>query len=101
MRITRLRLTGFKSFVEPSDFVIEPGLTAVVGPNGCGKSNLAAALADLTARRNQLQATIREHSERWEKLRVELINIEAELAATGSDEPDLPALGAQRGSGAH
>ena len=39
-----LRLHGFKSFVEPTDFQIEPGLTGVVGPNGCGKSNLVEAL---------------------------------------------------------
>src|ERR1700758_3892179 len=44
MKLTRLRLIGFKSFVEPTDFVIEPGLTGVVGPNGCGKSNLVEAL---------------------------------------------------------
>ena len=44
MKLTRLRLLGFKSFVEPTDFHIEPGLTGVVGPNGCGKSNLVEAL---------------------------------------------------------
>jgi chromosome segregation protein len=44
MKLTRLRLIGFKSFVEPTDFLIEPGLTGVVGPNGCGKSNLVEAL---------------------------------------------------------
>jgi chromosome segregation protein len=44
MRITRLRLTGFKSFVDTTDFLIEPGLTGVVGPNGCGKSNLLESL---------------------------------------------------------
>ena len=44
MRISRLRLLGFKSFVEPTELVIEPGLTGVVGPNGCGKSNLLEAL---------------------------------------------------------
>src|SRR6478735_8972835 len=44
MKLTRLRLLGFKSFVEPTDFLIEPGLTGVVGPNGCGKSNLVEAL---------------------------------------------------------
>ena len=44
MKLIRLRLTGFKSFVEPTELVIEPGLTGVVGPNGCGKSNLLEAL---------------------------------------------------------
>ena len=44
MKFNRLRLTGFKSFCEPTDFIIEPGLTGVVGPNGCGKSNLVEAL---------------------------------------------------------
>ncbi len=44
MKLTRLRLIGFKSFVEPTDFMIEPGMTGVVGPNGCGKSNLVEAL---------------------------------------------------------
>src|SRR5215471_15554287 len=44
MKLTRLRLLGFKSFVEPTDFLIEPGLTGVVGPNGCGKSKLVEAL---------------------------------------------------------
>jgi chromosome segregation protein len=44
MKLTRLRLLGFKSFVEPTDFLIEPGLTGVVGPNGCGKSNLVEAM---------------------------------------------------------
>ncbi|KQN07649.1 chromosome segregation SMC family protein [Sphingomonas sp. Leaf25] len=44
LTIRRLRLTGFKSFVDPAELVIEPGLTGVVGPNGCGKSNLLEAL---------------------------------------------------------
>lgn len=44
MQITRLKLLGFKSFVEPAELLIEPGLTGVVGPNGCGKSNLLEAL---------------------------------------------------------
>lgn len=44
MQFTKLRLTGFKSFVEPTEFLIEPGLTGIVGPNGCGKSNLVEAL---------------------------------------------------------
>jgi len=44
VQIRRLRLTGFKSFVEPTELRIEPGLTGVVGPNGCGKSNLLEAI---------------------------------------------------------
>src|SRR4051794_21579737 len=44
MKLTRLRIVGFKTFVEPADVLIEPGLTGVVGPNGCGKSNLVEAL---------------------------------------------------------
>ncbi|MDJ0821643.1 MAG: AAA family ATPase, partial [Paracoccaceae bacterium] len=44
MRFTKLRLTGFKSFVDPTDLMIADGLTGVVGPNGCGKSNLLEAL---------------------------------------------------------
>ena len=44
MRIRRLKLSGFKSFVEPAELRIEPGLTGIVGPNGCGKSNLLEAI---------------------------------------------------------
>ncbi|PID36308.1 MAG: chromosome segregation protein SMC [Rhodobacterales bacterium] len=44
MQFTKLRLNGFKSFVDPTDLVIAHGLTGVVGPNGCGKSNLLEAL---------------------------------------------------------
>ncbi|MFM8859294.1 MAG: chromosome segregation protein SMC [Methylocystis sp.] len=44
MKFERLRLLGFKSFCEPTELLIQPGLTGVVGPNGCGKSNLIEAL---------------------------------------------------------
>lgn len=44
MKFSKLRLLGFKSFVEPTEFHIENGLTGIVGPNGCGKSNLVEAL---------------------------------------------------------
>src|SRR6056297_4348239 len=44
VRFSRLRLNGFKSFVDPTDLIIADGLTGVVGPNGCGKSNLLEAL---------------------------------------------------------
>jgi chromosome segregation protein len=44
VQFSKLRLTGFKSFVDPTDLIIAGGLTGVVGPNGCGKSNLLEAL---------------------------------------------------------
>ena len=44
MKIERLRLSGFKSFVDNTDFLVEPGLTGIVGPNGCGKSNILEGL---------------------------------------------------------
>jgi len=44
IQFTKLRLSGFKSFVDPAELLIEPGMTGVVGPNGCGKSNLIEAL---------------------------------------------------------
>ena len=44
VQFTKLRLSGFKSFVDPTELLIEPGLTGVVGPNGCGKSNIVDAL---------------------------------------------------------
>ncbi len=44
VQFSKLRLLGFKSFVDPTELVIRPGLTGVVGPNGCGKSNLLEAL---------------------------------------------------------
>ena len=44
LAFNKIKLTGFKSFVEPTDFIIQPGLTGVVGPNGCGKSNLLEAI---------------------------------------------------------
>ena len=42
--LTRLRIAGFKSFAEPASVDILPGLTGIVGPNGCGKSNVVEAL---------------------------------------------------------
>ena len=44
MQITEIRIAGFKSFVDPVTFYVEPGLTGIVGPNGCGKSNLLESL---------------------------------------------------------
>jgi len=44
VQVRRLKLSGFKSFVEPAELTVEPGLTGVVGPNGCGKSNVLEAI---------------------------------------------------------
>jgi chromosome segregation protein len=44
VKVKRLKLSGFKSFVEPTELIVEPGLTGVVGPNGCGKSNVLEAI---------------------------------------------------------
>jgi chromosome segregation protein len=44
LQIRRLKLSGFKSFVEPAELRVERGLTGIVGPNGCGKSNLLEAI---------------------------------------------------------
>jgi len=44
LQFRKLRLTGFKSFVDATELSIEPGLTGIVGPNGCGKSNVVEAL---------------------------------------------------------
>lgn len=44
LQFSKLRIAGFKSFVDPAELLLEPGLTGIVGPNGCGKSNLVEAL---------------------------------------------------------
>ena len=45
MQFLKFRLSGFKSFVDPTEVRIDAGLTGIVGPNGCGKSNLVEALS--------------------------------------------------------
>ena len=44
MKFTKIELTGFKSFVEKTVFLIQNGLTGIVGPNGCGKSNIVESI---------------------------------------------------------
>ena len=44
LNFKKIRVLGFKSFVDPTEMFIDPGLTGVVGPNGCGKSNVVESL---------------------------------------------------------
>src|SRR6201990_3259022 len=44
MQFTKLKITGFKLFVEPIEFPVDAGMTGIVGPNGCGKSNVVESL---------------------------------------------------------
>ena len=44
MKFKKIKVTGFKSFVDPTEIIIEEGLTGIVGPNGCGKSNVVESL---------------------------------------------------------
>ena len=44
MHLNHIKINGFKSFAEDIDLILEPGVTAVVGPNGCGKSNVSDAI---------------------------------------------------------
>ena len=44
VQFRRVRIVGFKSFAEPVSVEVNPGLTGIVGPNGCGKSNVVEAL---------------------------------------------------------
>ena len=64
LRIRRLKLSGFKSFVEPAELRIEPGLTGVVGPNGCGKSNLLEAIRWVMGESEPQVAARRRHGRR-------------------------------------
>src|SRR5471032_2866076 len=54
MRLTKIKLAGFKSFVDPTQIIFPSNLTGIVGPNGCGKSNVIYAvrcvMGELSAR---------------------------------------------------
>ena len=44
MRLTKIKLAGFKSFVDPTTLIVPGNLVGIVGPNGCGKSNIIDAV---------------------------------------------------------
>ncbi|SVE54691.1 uncharacterized protein METZ01_LOCUS507545, partial [marine metagenome] len=44
MRLCNIKLSGFKSFVDPTNFIVSSNLAGIVGPNGCGKSNIIDAV---------------------------------------------------------
>ena len=42
--VNKLKISGFKSFAHPTELLIEEGVTGIIGPNGCGKSNVFEAI---------------------------------------------------------
>ena len=56
IQFEKLRLSGFKSFVDKTELEIGPGLTGIVGPNGCGKSNTVEALRWVMVKTRQAHA---------------------------------------------
>ena len=44
MRLTKIKLAGFKTFVDPTSLSFPSNLTGIIGPNGCGKSNIIDAI---------------------------------------------------------
>jgi chromosome segregation protein len=90
MRLTRLEITGFKSFGERTILSFQPGITAIVGPNGCGKSNIADAI--LWCLGEQSPKTLR--GDRMEDV---LFNGSAQRAPTGLAEVALTLSGVRRG----
>jgi chromosome segregation protein len=90
MRLTRLEITGFKSFGERTVLTFQPGITAIVGPNGCGKSNIADAI--LWCLGEQSPKTLR--GDRMEDV---LFSGNSRRAATGLAEVSLTLGGVRPG----
>ena len=90
MRLTRLEIIGFKSFGERTVLTFQPGITAIVGPNGCGKSNIADAI--LWCLGEQSPKTLR--GDRMDDV---LFNGNSRRAATGLAEVSLTLGGVRPG----
>ncbi len=101
MQFNKLRLVGFKSFVEPTELVIAPGMTGLVGPNGCGKSNLVEALSWVMGETSAKQmrggamddiifsGTATRPSRNQAEVALSLDNAERRAPAPFNDEPEL------------
>ncbi len=62
MYVSRIEMTGFKSFADRTVVQLEPGVSAVVGPNGCGKTNICDAIRWVLGEENASSSSIKSHA---------------------------------------
>jgi chromosome segregation protein len=111
---SKLTLSGFKSFVDETELIIEPGMTGIVGPNGCGKSNLVEALrwtmGEASARRLRGEemddlifgGTVNRPARNIAEVMLSLDNSERKAPAAFNDSDALEiSRRIERGSGSH